>query len=75
MVSQRSDNALRGARDLRFDKTIKDFLKGSDRVDFYKFTASSQVDFTLSLNRLKANADVKLLRRFPGMNLPMSGSN
>jgi Bacterial pre-peptidase C-terminal domain len=60
-MASRSDDTFRGARNLQFNKTIKNFVGQSDRVDFYKFRASEPIDFTLALNGLKANASVKLL--------------
>lgn len=67
MVNRRSDDTFRGARNLQFNRTIRDSLGQRDRIDFYKFRASGQVDFNLVLSGLQANASVRLLnsRRAP----------
>jgi len=72
MAISRSDNTSRGARALSFGRTTKGLLGQRDRVDFYRFTASSQVDFSLSLSGLKANANVRLLN---GSLAPISIAN
>jgi len=72
MAISRSDNTFRGARALSFGRTTKGLLGQRDRVDFYRFTASSQVDFSLSLSGLKANANVRLLN---GSLAPISIAN
>jgi len=67
MVNRRSDDTFRGARNLQFNRTIRDSLGQRDRIDFYKFRASGQVNFNLALSKLQANASVRLLnsRRAP----------
>ena len=72
MAISRSDNTFRGARALAFGRRTKGLLGQLDRVDFYRFTASSQVDFSLSLSGLKANANVRLLN---GSLAPISIAN
>jgi hypothetical protein len=61
MANRRSDDTLRGARNLQFNRTVRDSLGQRDRVDFYKFRASGLVDIDLSLTGLKANASLRLL--------------
>lgn len=63
MANALSDNAVRGARNLRFNRVVRDLVGRSDRIDFYKFTASSSIDFSLTLSGLRANANVRLLNR------------
>jgi hypothetical protein len=67
MANRRSDNTFRGALNLQVNKTIRGSLGQSDRVDFYKFRASGQVNFNLNLSGLRTNASVRLLnaRRTP----------
>lgn len=60
-MASRSDDTFRGARNLQLNKTVKNLVGQSDRIDFYKFRASEQIDFTLDLTGLKANANVRLL--------------
>ncbi len=60
-MARRSDDTFRGARNLQLNRTTKNLVGQSDRIDFYKFRASEQIDFTLALNGLKANANVRLL--------------
>jgi hypothetical protein len=52
MVNRRSDDTFRDARNLQFNRAIREFVGQRDRVDFYKFRASEQIDFTLSLSGL-----------------------
>lgn len=67
MANRRSDNTFRGALNLKVNKTVRGSLGQSDRVDFYKFRASGQVNFNLALSGLRTNASVRLLnaRRSP----------
>ena len=41
--------------------SYKGLLGQRDRVDFYRFTASSRIDFSLELSGLQANTSVRLL--------------
>ncbi|MBD1851884.1 PPC domain-containing protein [Leptolyngbya sp. FACHB-711] len=61
MVRRRSDDTFQGARNLQLNRATGGALGHSDRVDFYKFKASSPINFHLTLNNLQADARVKLL--------------
>ncbi|NJL19983.1 MAG: hypothetical protein HC895_02835 [Leptolyngbyaceae cyanobacterium SM1_3_5] len=60
-MNRRSDNTFGGARPLQFDRTIRDSVGQRDRIDIYKFTASSAGNFSMRLNGLRGNANVRLL--------------
>ncbi|NJL21210.1 MAG: hypothetical protein HC895_10925, partial [Leptolyngbyaceae cyanobacterium SM1_3_5] len=60
-MNRRSDSTLRGARNLQFNRIIRDSVGQRDRIDVYKFTASSSSDFSMLLSGLRGNANVRLL--------------
>lgn len=66
-TNRRIDNTFRSARTLRPNRVLQNSLGDKDRVDFYKFTASNQVDVSLKLRGLQANANLRLFnsRRRP----------
>jgi len=72
MVNRRSDDTFRGARNLQFNRAVRDSLGQRDRIDFYKFRASGQANFTLALQGLQANASVRLLN---SKRAPIAASN
>jgi hypothetical protein len=64
MSISKSDNTLKGARDLQSisgKRTLKGFVGKADRLDFYKFTLLRSSNFTASLSKLKADANLALL--------------
>ncbi|WP_416666412.1 PPC domain-containing protein [Egbenema bharatensis] len=59
-----ADNTLRGARDLQVidgSRTVRGFVGKADRRDFYRFSLQRSSDLNVSLDRLKANANLALL--------------
>jgi hypothetical protein len=59
-----SDNKLQNASNigvLNAQRSFNGFVGQSDKVDSSKFSRSGRSSFSLSLSKLKANANIKLL--------------
>jgi hypothetical protein len=61
MANRPSDDTFRGARNLSLGRITRGSLGKGDRADFYKFSASSPVDFSLTVGGLRSNVNVRLL--------------
>jgi hypothetical protein len=74
-MANRSDNTLKGAKyigQVSGQMGFRGTVGRQDLSDFYKFTLSGRSSFSLSLKRLKANANVKLMNGSGGL---ISSSN